>query len=216
MKPKGSRSHRYDSRRRGVLEAAARCFARRGFHGTSMKEICEEAAMSPGALYRYFAAKDDIIIEMVAAERREWESLLLTLPAEASALDLVDAAVQRLQAAEAAEAMPGMEPVMLLEVMAEASRNPRVRPVAAASYHAVTAQLAARIRADQAAGRIACAMGPDAAAALLVATVDGLLVRSAVDSAVLPAAIPGLLRDLARSLLQPLPAPARRRKGGRP
>ena len=172
--------------------------------------------MSPGALYRYFAAKDDIIIEMVTAERREWEALLLTLPAEASAMDLVDAAVQRLEAEGSEAALLDGAPVMLLEVLAEASRNPRVRPVVAASYHAVTAQLAARIRADAAAGRIAGGMEPDAVASLIVAAVDGLLARSAVDSAVQQAAIPGLLREFARSLLRPDAAPARRRKGGRP
>jgi TetR/AcrR family transcriptional regulator, repressor for uid operon len=216
MKTKGARSHNYDSRRRGILDAANRCFGRKGFHASSMKEICEEAAMSPGALYRYFPAKDDIVIEMVTVERHEWEALLLTIPPEASALDLVDAVAQRLEAdSPAADLMSGA-PVMLLEVLAEASRNPRVRPVVVASYHAVTSQLAARIRTDAANGRISAGMDPDTIAALIVAAVDGLLARSAVDSAVQPDAIPALLRDLARSLLHPVAAPSRRRKGGQP
>jgi AcrR family transcriptional regulator len=216
MKTKGARSHSYDSRRRGILNAANRCFGRRGFHATSMKEICDEAAMSPGALYRYFVAKDDIIIEMVTAERHEWEALLLTIPPEASAMDLVDAVAQRLEAdSPAADLMSGA-PVMLLEVLAEASRNPRVRPVVVASYHAVTTQLAARIRTDAATGRISAGMDPDTIATLIVAAIDGLLARCAVDSAVQPDAIPALLRDLARSLLQPVAAPSPRRKGGRP
>ena len=216
MKTKGARSHNYDSRRRGILDAATRCFGRKGFHASSMKEICEEAAMSPGALYRYFPAKDDIVIEMVTIERHEWEALLLTVPPEASAMDLMDAVVQRLEAeAPAVDLMDGA-PVMLLEVLAEASRNPRVRPVVVASYHAVTAHLAARIRTDAATGRISAGIDPDAAATFIVAAFDGLLARSAVDSAVQPDAIPALLRDLARSLLQPVVAPSPRRKGGQP
>ncbi len=216
MKTKGARSHNYDSRRRGILDAATRCFGRSGFHATSMKEICDEAAMSPGALYRYFAAKDDIIIEMVSAERHEWEALLLTVPADASAIDLVDAVAQRLEEEEPEVDLMDGAPVMLLEVLAEASRNPRVRPVVVASYHVMTAHLAERIRSDAAAGRISASIDPDAVATFIIAAFDGLLARSAVDSAVQPDAIPALLRDLARSLLQPAATPSPRRKGGRP
>lgn len=216
MKTKGARSHNYDSRRRGILDAATRCFGRSGFHATSMKEICDEAAMSPGALYRYFAAKDDIIIEMVSAERHEWEALLLTVPADASAIDLVDAVAQRLEAEEPEVDLMDGAPVMLLEVLAEASRNPRVRPVVVASYHVMTAHLAERIRADAVAGRISASIDPNAVATFIIAAFDGLLARSAVDSAVQPDAIPALLRDLARSLLQPAAAPSPRRKGGHP
>ena len=56
-------------RRNQVLEAARACFSRSGFHGTSMHQICAEAQMSPGALYRYFPSKDSII-EAIAEEER--------------------------------------------------------------------------------------------------------------------------------------------------
>ena len=38
-------------RREAILLAAQRCFARSGFHGASMQEICTEAQISPGGLY---------------------------------------------------------------------------------------------------------------------------------------------------------------------
>jgi TetR/AcrR family transcriptional repressor of uid operon len=41
-------------RRAEILAAAERCFVRSGFHQASMHEICIEAGMSPGNLYRYF------------------------------------------------------------------------------------------------------------------------------------------------------------------
>src|SRR5262245_9122257 len=37
------------------------CFQRRGFHQATMQEICAEAHMSAGALYRYFHSKAEII-----------------------------------------------------------------------------------------------------------------------------------------------------------
>ena len=48
-------------RRAGILAAAQRCFVRSGFHGASMQEICAEAGMSPGNLYRYFPSKEALI-----------------------------------------------------------------------------------------------------------------------------------------------------------
>ncbi len=49
------------ARQRQIVEAAYRCFARQGFHHTSMRDIYQEAHLSAGAVYHYFASKADII-----------------------------------------------------------------------------------------------------------------------------------------------------------
>lgn len=49
------------ARRQQIIDAAYRCFARKGFHPTTMRDIYEEARLSPGAVYHYFASKHDII-----------------------------------------------------------------------------------------------------------------------------------------------------------
>ncbi|WP_162451747.1 TetR/AcrR family transcriptional regulator [Phytoactinopolyspora mesophila] len=49
------------ARRQQILEAAWRCFARNGFHGTSMQDIFEESGLSAGAIYRYFPGKIDLV-----------------------------------------------------------------------------------------------------------------------------------------------------------
>src|SRR5882672_5665332 len=58
--PKVSDSH-LQSRRQAILHAAATCFARDGFHRTSMHDIVRESGVSAGLMYRYFAGKDDMI-----------------------------------------------------------------------------------------------------------------------------------------------------------
>jgi AcrR family transcriptional regulator len=63
-------------RREQILGAAVRCFARDGFHRTTMQDIVGEAALSPGAIYRYFASKEDLIAE-IAAQRHAAEMLAL-------------------------------------------------------------------------------------------------------------------------------------------
>jgi AcrR family transcriptional regulator len=59
-----------------VLEAAARVFARRGFHGASVQEIAGEAAATTGAIYSNFSGKEDLYLavfdEHVATQIREY------------------------------------------------------------------------------------------------------------------------------------------------
>src|SRR2546426_10053680 len=67
--------HRAVTRAR-VLEAAARVFAREGFHGASVHEIAREAGASTGAIYSNFAGKEDLYLavfdEHVATQIREY------------------------------------------------------------------------------------------------------------------------------------------------
>ena len=73
--PKISKERR-ELRRLQVLEAATRCFARNGFHGTAMEDIVRESGLSPGAIYCYFRGKQEIV-ETITAQRHARDSLLL-------------------------------------------------------------------------------------------------------------------------------------------
>jgi AcrR family transcriptional regulator len=59
--PKVSEQHRLD-RRDEIVDAALRCFRRKGFQSTSMAEIISESGLSAGAIYGYFASKSEIIL----------------------------------------------------------------------------------------------------------------------------------------------------------
>lgn len=53
---------RNDARRLDILRAAARVFRRLGVSATGMREIAEEADLSPGNLYYYFKGKDELLL----------------------------------------------------------------------------------------------------------------------------------------------------------
>ena len=67
-------AHR-ESRRRQILDASVECFAREGFHRSSMAQIIAEAGVSAGTIYLYFTSKEEIV-EAIAEERHALESAL--------------------------------------------------------------------------------------------------------------------------------------------
>jgi AcrR family transcriptional regulator len=48
-------------RRRDLVDAAARVFARKGFHASRVGDIAEEAGVAHGLLYHYFRSKDEVL-----------------------------------------------------------------------------------------------------------------------------------------------------------
>ena len=61
-----SRAPRQDNRRRSILDAAARLFARQGYHATSMRDIAAAAEMLPGSVYYHFASKETLLLAVYA------------------------------------------------------------------------------------------------------------------------------------------------------
>lgn len=52
------------SRRREILEVAAQIFARKGYRGTSMRDIGESAGVLGGSLYHHIRSKDALFVEL--------------------------------------------------------------------------------------------------------------------------------------------------------
>jgi AcrR family transcriptional regulator len=76
--PRVSDEH-LELRRQQILDAAQRCFIRKGVHATSMQDIIAESELSAGALYRYFKSKSDIIRAIVSGVIGDMHSFLADL-----------------------------------------------------------------------------------------------------------------------------------------
>jgi len=61
-------------RRRELVDAAVRVFARKGFHGSRVGDIAEEAGVAHGLLYHYFRSKDEVLETIF---RDAWQRLTI-------------------------------------------------------------------------------------------------------------------------------------------
>ena len=60
------RAPRQDNRRQHLLDAAAGLICRRGYHGTSMRDIGRATDMLAGSIYYHFASKDELLVAIYA------------------------------------------------------------------------------------------------------------------------------------------------------
>lgn len=120
-----SDTDRGEARRQQVLDAAAECFHKNGFHGASMAQIAKTAGMSPGHIYNLFENKDDIIATIVERDQAERLAVVDAMRREddvvRAMIDQVECGVERQFNAPRAG--------LLLEVLAEAGRNPKLAEV---------------------------------------------------------------------------------------
>ena len=125
-------------RRTQILDAAWRTFSRRGFHQATMQDICREADLSPGSVYRYFPGKDDLIVALVARDTAESVSVIETLHDHddpfAALLELLDVSFKQLRDVRTCATN--------VEIESEAARNPRVGALVRRSDAELAAALA--------------------------------------------------------------------------
>jgi AcrR family transcriptional regulator len=70
------RSIAFTEKRRAILEAAVRVFARKGFHTSRVGDIAAEAGVAHGLLYHYFPSKEELLATIF---RDTWRALLEAL-----------------------------------------------------------------------------------------------------------------------------------------
>jgi len=107
-------------RRTRILDAAEACFARKGFHRTTMSDIHREAGMSAGALYLYFDSKEALIEGLVARDRDDF----LKSFAEVDTADLMRGLAGLME--HCIVQRPPSKIAIFLEIGVESRRNPAV------------------------------------------------------------------------------------------
>ncbi|SMF49869.1 TetR/AcrR family transcriptional regulator [Streptomyces sp. Amel2xC10] len=174
-----------DARRRQILDGAALCFARNGFHATSMQDVLKEADLSAGAVYRYFSGKDELIAAIVAEVlgevRAAFEAAARLSPPPPPDV-LVTSVLSRTLTAREALTVDGRPvfPRLVIQVWTETLRNPELAAVLQEGYAAVRDAWAVIVRAYQDAGIMRSDVPPDHVARTMVATAIGFIAQQSL------------------------------------
>ena len=181
--PKVSEEH-VQARKKQILTAAALRFSQKGFHRTTMQDICEEASLSPGAIYRYFSGKGKIITAMAE------EKMLRNLAAIKNTKESMDGDMSK-TFGDLAEAFfgklekDGKDSLRLdVELWAEALRDPRVLKFVRHSVDSQVGSLAEMIKSAQDRGMFSEDVEPLAVAQTLASLFRGMILLKSMDDAV--------------------------------
>jgi AcrR family transcriptional regulator len=181
--PKFTQEH-VDARRRQILSAALRAFARQGFHRTTMHDIFREAELSPGAVYSYFTGKDELIAAIIGEMMGflgETAALFgeplpegrLRRPGEA----LVEV-IERYQALELGSVEERAR--IFPHLVGEQQRNPQLNAAVRAGVDRLRAGFETLARAAQERGELDPALEPEHFARLCISLLQGLLLQVGV------------------------------------
>ena len=168
-----------ERRRRQILDAAMHCFRRRGFHQATMQEICSEAEISPGALYRYFGSKSEIIAA-IAGDECDNRFPNFDSVAQGSIIDMICEGVRRYSENLASQE----DGALMADILAESARD----PLLARTFRRLDQQridgFTQWLRAAQAAGEVDPALDAALAARTLLAALEGICLRLVLDGSV--------------------------------
>jgi AcrR family transcriptional regulator len=170
------RTEAADDRRRQILDAAILCFAKTGFHQTSMHDISAEAGISVGLIYRYFENKDEVISAIAAEHKKEIAQLLDRAREAPTLLE----SMEILFTSHCCEDSPQVISAFVVDLFAEAGRKPQVarlvRDVVRTKSKGVT-DLIARSPDSK---HTAHGLEPHEIAEMIFALNDGTMMRSVV------------------------------------
>jgi AcrR family transcriptional regulator len=156
------------STRERILDAAAEVMTRVGLARSTTKEIARACGCSEALLYKHFRDKEEIFLAVLSDRLPKLPRTLAALPERAGTGSVRDTLVEVVELAVAfyaggfaiGSSMLG-DPV-LVERHGQWLRERGTGP------HRANEMLAAYLRAEQEAGRVAAGADPDAAAALLL------------------------------------------------
>lgn len=177
--PKVSQEH-FTAQREAILQSAIRCFAKRGFHRATMRDVIFDSGMSAGALYSYFKSKDELI-EAIANDRhlreRQWMTESIQQEDLASSLRALLTVFGR----ALMDRKQREDRRLSVQLWAEALSNKRVWKSVKAGVDTPRDLLASLFKRAQKSGEFPKSLDCQATAQVLIALFQGLVLQLAWD-----------------------------------
>ncbi len=170
--------HKIVEKKAEILTAAQVCFVEKGFHNTTINDICRESGMSAGNIYRYFDSKE-MIIEAFAMEELQWMTTAIKdLPSSPDMLQaIVDTAFWT-----AATLMREGRPELNAELFAEAGRNPRISAIYSKFNRQLITEICLALEEIENNGLLVLRHERQSIAMLIISLVDGLVLNRIINT----------------------------------
>jgi len=186
------------ARREHILDAAERCFAETGFHSTSMHDICRAAAVSPGALYTYFASKEQLIAGICDREKNKLGDALAAVAEASNFMGALSALAETYCVNQPQEKLR-----LHVEMNAEALRNPAVGEIVRSIDKFVLSSFERLLAKARDEGRINPSVDTAALAQVLTVIGDGLCWQRALNREFDPGVVMPVIMGWLATLMQP-------------
>ncbi|MCZ4280689.1 TetR/AcrR family transcriptional regulator [Kiloniella laminariae] len=123
MEKSGTRDKSTSRRRQLIVETAIKCFAEKGFHQTSMRDLAKSAGISLGNVYNHFDSKTALVKEIANLEAQEFLEFQAVLEKNKDPVKALDRFLKiYLEACSEPDYA-----LLAAEILSEGLRNPEVR-----------------------------------------------------------------------------------------
>ncbi|MEU6224976.1 TetR/AcrR family transcriptional regulator [Streptomyces sp. NPDC047042] len=203
-----------DARRRQILDGAALCFARNGFHATSMQDVLKEVDLSAGAVYRYFSGKEELIAAIVTEVLQEVGNAFETAGEQNPPPPpdvIVGEVMGRMMGLRPGLTHEGaaIYPRLIVQVWGETLRDPELSKVLNSGYAKIREPWVLLVERYQEAGMMRADVSAESVARTMIAAAQGFVAQMALFGA----APVEVLQDGLRGLMS-MGAPVRSDESG--
>lgn len=164
---------KHELKRREILAAAAKCFARNGFEKTRTADICAEAGISSGNLFHYFPSKSAILVAIFEQDGLEMAARLSAAADSddpwGKVLELVEHSVK--------EAADPLAAGLALAIAAHASHDGEFATLLAKNDQEFRKGLESLLRQAAELGQVDPSLDPTTIASWIVVMIDGIFSR---------------------------------------
>ena len=174
--PRVTAAHEQEVRDR-IIAAAVRVFSEKGYHSSTIADVCRESGLSVGAIYTYFASKEALFLQscdLISA--RGLDELAQRLATATTTAERLTIAIGLyIETIDEYAGAPGQ--ISLVQAWAEADREPGVREMLAARRERLVGAGQMLLYQGIASGELPAGLDVDAVTRGLLALLDGLLLQ---------------------------------------
>lgn len=184
--PRVNAEHK-EERRAQIIAAARTCFARAGFHRTTLQDVFAEANLSAGCVYSYFKSKEELVFAIAEQRHQDERAAIVEGSSVQDPIEGLRSIAQRFAHDYLGE--DGLERRLIaIQTWSESVLNPALLASVLEGVEAPMRQIAQLIRRGQALGKLSTKIDPEATARTMIAMLHGFILQKLWEPNLDPAA----------------------------